>query len=69
MAKASPLKLYKPQSAISVAQARVNEDNLKRYEQLSAKDRAEAKRLYQETSLPVFDFIAQVLELHDAELL
>ena len=69
MAKASSRKLYKPQSAISVAQARINEANLTRYEQLSHQDRQTAKKLYQETSLPVFDFIAQVLELHDAELL
>ena len=69
MAKASSGKLYKPQPTISIAQSKVNEDNLTLYEQLPASARTEAKRLYQETSLPVFDFIAQVLELHDAELL
>ena len=69
MAKASSSKLYKPQRAISVAQAKVNEANLMRYEQLSHQDKQTAKKLYQETTLPVFDFVAQVLALHDAELL
>jgi len=62
-------KLYKPQSAISVAQARKNEETLRQYEALPFEDRMKVKAFYQGGSLPVFTALSEGLGLLAMELL